>query len=118
MSLRIGIDESLRVKKTSRGTSVLGPLGLESSNVITLSSDTGNNGDGVVNGLDERFDDIDLLLFGEEGTFTGVTKDDKSLDALDRGEPRSNSLDSLVVDGAVFIEGSNLRVSDSKKKDG
>jgi hypothetical protein len=83
----VGIDSSLRVEKTSSGTSVLGPLGLESSNVITLSSDTGYDGDGVVDSLDESFDDIDLLLFGEKGTFTGVTKDDKSLDTLDGSEP-------------------------------
>lgn len=118
MNLRIGIDKRLRVKETSSGTSVLGPLSLESRNVITLSSDTCNDGDGVVDSLDERLDDIDLLLFGEEGTFTGVTENDKSLYTLDGSEPRSNSLDSLVVDGTVFIEGSNLRVSDSKKKNG
>jgi hypothetical protein len=44
-----------------------------------------------------------------------VTKDDKSLDTLDGSEPRSNSLDSLVVDGAVFVEGSDLGVSDLQK---
>jgi membrane-bound inhibitor of C-type lysozyme len=44
-----------------------------------------------------------------------VTKDDKSLDTLDGSEPRSNSLDSLVVDGTVLVEGSDLGVSLSRK---
>jgi hypothetical protein len=106
----IHIGSGLRVKETSSSTSFLCPLCLESGNVITLSSDTSNDGDGVVDSLDESLDDIDLLLFGEEGTFTGVTKDDKSLDTLDGSKPRSDSLDSLVVDGTIFVEGSDLDV--------
>jgi hypothetical protein len=44
-----------------------------------------------------------------------VTKDYKSLDTLDGSEPRSNSLDSLVVDGTVFVERSDLGVSILRK---
>jgi hypothetical protein len=114
----IHIESGLRVEKASGGTSVLCPLCLKSGNVVTLSSDTGNDRDGVVDSLDESLDDIDLLLFGEEGTFTGVTKDDESLYTLNGSEPRSNSLDSLVVDGAVFVEGSDLVVSALQTNEG
>jgi hypothetical protein len=41
-----------------------------------------------------------------------VTEDNQSLDTLDGSEPRSDSLDSLVVDGTVFVEGSNLGISE------
>ena len=44
-----------------------------------------------------------------------MTKDDKSLDTLDGSEPRSNSLDGLVVDGTVLVEGSDLGVSMLRK---
>ena len=68
--------EDLRVQETSSGTSVLCPLGLKASNVITFSSDTGDDWDAVVYGLDKSLDDIDLFIFGEEGAFTGVSEDD------------------------------------------
>jgi len=68
--------EDLRVQETSSGTSVLCPLGLKAGNVITFSSDTGDDWDAVVYSLDKSLDDIDLFFFGEEGTFTGVSEDD------------------------------------------
>lgn len=97
-----------RVKQTSSGTGFSCAFRLETSNVVALSGDTGNDGDLVVNRLNKGLDNLDLLLRGEEGTFTGVTENDETLDTLDGGKPRSNTLDSLVVDRAVLVEWSDL----------
>lgn len=75
------------VKKTGGGTSLFCSFRLKSSNVVTLTSDTCDNWDLVVDGFDERFDDVDLFLLGQEGTFTGVAEDDETLDTLDGDEP-------------------------------
>ena len=40
-----------------------------------------------------------------------MSKDDKSLDTLDGSEPRSDPLDGVVIDGAVFVEWSDLGVA-------
>lgn len=103
-----------RVEKTGSSTGLLGSLGLETGNVVTLSSDTGNYGDSVVGRLDKGLDHLDLLVLSEEGTFTGVTENDETLDALERAEPRSDSLNGIVVDRAVFVERGDGSRSDSR----
>lgn len=92
-----------RVEETGRGTSLFGPLGLETGDVVALASDTGDDGDG--GGLDKGLDDLDLLVRGEEGALTSVTEHDEALDALDGPEPRPEALNSLKVDRPVLVEG-------------
>ncbi|KAI6774818.1 hypothetical protein HG530_001576 [Fusarium avenaceum] len=94
-----------RVQKTSLGTSLLGALGLESSNFSALACDTGDDGDLVVDGLDKGFDGVYLLLLGEEGSFSGVSEHDQALDAVDASKPGAQTLDGVVVDLAIFGEG-------------
>lgn len=97
-----------RIEQTSSGTGLLCALRLKASNVVAFSGDTGNDWDLVVDRLDEGFDDLDLLLRGEEGTLTGVAENDKTLHALNGHKPRSDTLDSLVVYRTVFVERSDL----------
>jgi hypothetical protein len=63
------------VEETSGGTSLFGPLGLKTSDIVTLSSDTSDNGDSVVDRLDKGFDDEDLFFLGKESSLTSVSKD-------------------------------------------
>lgn len=102
-----------RVEETGRGSGLLCSLGLETGDIVTFSSDTGNDGDGVVNTLLEGSDYLHLLVLREEGTFTGVTEDDKTLDSLDGCEPRTDSLNSVVVDRSVWVEGGDGSRSDT-----
>jgi hypothetical protein len=102
-----------RVEETGRGSSLLGSLGLETGDIVTFSSDTGNDGDGVVDTLLEGSNHFDLLVFGKESTFAGVTEDDETLDSLNGCEPRTDSLNSVVVDGSVFVEGGDGSRSDT-----
>lgn len=102
-----------RVEQTRSGTSLPCALRLETSNVVTFSGDTGNDGDLVVDRLDKSLDDLCLLLRGEEGTLTGVAENDQTLDTVDGRKPRSDTLDSLVVDRAVLVERSDGSGSDT-----
>jgi hypothetical protein len=63
------------VEETCSGTSLFGPLGLKTSDIVTLSSDTSDNGDSVVDRLDKGFDDEDLFFLGKESSLTSVSKD-------------------------------------------
>jgi hypothetical protein len=96
------------VEETGGSTSLFGSLGLETSDIVTLSSDTGNDGDSIVDRLDKGLDDEDLLFLCRESSLTGVTKDDETLDTFNVDEPRADSLNSLVVDGHVLVEWSDL----------
>jgi hypothetical protein len=102
------LEKDIRVEKSSSGSSILGSLGFQSSNVVTFSGDTSDDRDAVVDCFDESLDDIDLLLFGEESSLSGVTKDNEALDTFDRREPGTNSLNGLVIDRPILVEGSNL----------
>jgi hypothetical protein len=62
------------VQKSCLCTSGLCALGLQRSNFGTFSGDTSDNGNLVVNGLDESLDDIDLLLLGKESTLASMAK--------------------------------------------
>jgi hypothetical protein len=100
------------VEQAGLGARVERALGLEAGDIVALARDAGNDGDAVVDRLDECLDDLDLLVLGEEGALAGVAEDDEALDALDGAEPRADALDGLVVDRAVLVEG--LRVSEGK----
>jgi len=94
-----------RVEKTSLSTGLLGADSLESGNFCTLASDTSNDGDLVVDRFDKGLDGVDLLLLGKEGSFSGMSEDDKTLDAIDASKPRTKALNGFVVDLAILGEG-------------
>ena len=80
-------------------------LGLERGGLVALLGDAGDDRHAAVGGGDERADDVELLLLGEERAFAGVAEHDEALHAVDRAEPGAESLDRVVVDVAVFGEG-------------
>lgn len=96
-----------RIEETSLSSGLLGPLSLEGGNFSALTSDTSNDRNLVVNRLDKGLDHINLLLGCEESTLTSVAENDKALDAPLLAEPRTETLDSLVVNGAILCERSD-----------
>ncbi|KAI3475682.1 hypothetical protein L1887_62851 [Cichorium endivia] len=93
------------VEQTGLGTSLDGAACLKRGDFGALARDAGNDGDTVVDRLDESLDHLDLLVLRQEGALTGVTEHNQTLDARQASEPRSEPLDGIVVHRAVLVEG-------------
>lgn len=98
------------VQETRFSASFDRAFSLESSDIVAFTSDTGNDGNTVIDRLDESLDDLNLLLFGEECTLARVAENDETFDTFDRTEPGSDTLNGLKVDRAVLVEGLCLSV--------
>ena len=93
-----------RVGQGGLGAGVDGPLGLLDGDLGALSGDAGDDRDLVTDLGDQRLDDLDLLVLGQEGALAGVPEHDQRLHTLDRGQELAQVGQCGVVHVAVDRE--------------
>jgi hypothetical protein len=93
------------IDKTGGSSSVLGSLGFDTSDIIALGSDTGDNRNSTFGSLDVGFDQGDFLIGSQGGSLSGVTENKNGFDVRELEEELTNSIDSFIVDGALRGEG-------------
>ena len=93
-----------RVGQGGLGAGGDGPLGLLDGDLGALAGDAGDDRDLVADLVDQRLDDLDLLVLGQEGALTGVPEHDQRLHPVDRGQELAQVGQCGVVHVAVDRE--------------
>ena len=93
-----------RVGQGGLGAGGDGPLGLLDGDLGALTGDPGDDRDLVTDLVHQGFDDLDLLVLGQEGALTGVPEHDQRLHPVDRGQELAEVGQGGVVHVAVDRE--------------